>query len=131
MSEHPPVPGRFYPTAGPGFVTLDVSALVDNNTHDVLDLLMNEFFEDFNTIACADETGEHDGFAPDRLAFEELKERLVERLSTRARMTGRQAREVGTSLYRLGAHLDAEATAVEDALLAEAFAPKPRDRRAS
>lgn len=131
MSEHPPVPGRYYVESGPGFVTLDVSPLIDNNTHDVLDLLMNEFFEDFNTIACADSTGEHDGFAPDRLAFEELKAQLLQRLATRAAMTGSQARVVGAAVYRSGVQLSAEESAMDDAALAALFAPEPQDRRAS
>lgn len=108
MSEHPPVAGRYYPQAGPGFVTLDVSALVDNNVHDLLDALMSdEFFEDFIALSSAPAIG-HDGHAPDRLAFEELKNALFARLATRASMTGRQARVVGQAVYALGVELSAD-----------------------
>ncbi|MGY4903277.1 hypothetical protein [Streptomyces sp. 900116325] len=114
MSDHAPVPGRFYPESGPGFVTLDVAALVDNNVHDLLELLgSDEFFEDFISVACAEPVGEHDGSAPDRLAFEELKDRLVERLAIRVAMTARQAVAIGSRVLELGAELDGIAAAAE------------------
>jgi hypothetical protein len=107
MSPHrEPVAGRFHPEAGPGWVTLDVTPLVDNNTHDVLDLLSSdEFFEEFVALASADQTGQHDGHVPDRLTFEELKNRLVERLATRTAMTGPQAVRIGRQVAELGLHL--------------------------
>ncbi|MFE2936693.1 hypothetical protein [Streptomyces sp. NPDC059278] len=131
-ADRTPVTGRFYPESGPGFVTVDMSALVDNNVHDLLDLLgSEEFFEDFISVACAEPVGEHDGSAPDRLEFEELKDRLVERLATRVAMTGRQARRVGSRVYRLGVQLSAEADAVDTAVLSAVLAPEQQDRRAS
>ncbi|WP_329592188.1 hypothetical protein OG195_27460 [Streptomyces sp. NBC_01362] len=131
-ADRTPVTGRFYPASGPGFVTLDVSALVDNNVHELLELLgSDEFFEDFVSVACAEPAGEHDGSAPDRLAFEELKDRLIEQLATRVAMTGRQARRVGAQVYRLGAQLSAEADAADTAALSAVLAPKQQDRRAS
>lgn len=105
-ADREPVAGRFYPRAGACFATLDVTALVDNNVHDLLELLMYEFFEDFHAVACAVPTGEHDGFAPDRLAFEELKARLVERLATRLSMTAPQADRIGAQLQNIAASLD-------------------------
>lgn len=127
MPDRTPVPGRFYPQSGPGFVTLDVSSLVDNNVHDLLELLgSDEFFEDFVSVACAEPVGEHDGQAPDRLEFEELKDRLVERLATRVAMTGPQARRVGARVYRLGVQLSAEA----EAPAADVQSPVPSQREA-
>lgn len=111
-----PVVGRYHGECGPGFVTIDVEPLVDNNTHDVLDLLSSdEFFEEFVTLASAAPTGEHDGFAPDRLAFEDLKNRLVERLSTRAAMTGPQAVRVGHRVKELGEQMICEAGLISTA----------------
>ncbi|MEU2402762.1 hypothetical protein ABZ609_00250 [Streptomyces rubiginosohelvolus] len=130
MSAHrEPVPGRYYAESTPGWVTLDVAALVDNNTHDLLELLMSdEFFERFMVIA-APLAGEPE---PDRLEFEHLKDDLVERLATRARMTGQQARRVGARLYRLGVQVSAEtdaATTPDVPSVSLRKAPAQRDRR--
>lgn len=105
-ADREPVAGRWTTKAGSCFATLDVTALVDNNVHDLLELLMYEFFEDFHAVACAVPTGEHDGFAPDRLAFEDLKTRLVERLATRLSMTAPQADRIGVQLQNIAARLD-------------------------
>lgn len=127
-----PVPGRYSPDATPGWVTLDVAALVDNNTHDLLDLLgSDEFFERFIAVNSAPIDGERD---TDRLDFEQLKDELVARLATRVRMTGQQARRVGARVYRLGVQVSAEtdaATAPEVPAVSLAKAPRQRDRRAS
>ncbi|MFD0078183.1 hypothetical protein ACFVIY_37780 [Streptomyces sp. NPDC127166] len=99
-----PVAGRLYVEATPGFVTLDVSPLVENNVHDVLDLLMgDEFFESFMAIACAEPTVEHDGHTPERLAFERLLAALVERVSTKVALTPMQALRVAGQMRELGA----------------------------
>ncbi|MEU0157972.1 hypothetical protein ABZ154_03765 [Streptomyces sp. NPDC006261] len=127
-----PVPGRYYPGNTPGWVTLDVAALVDNNTHDLLDLLgSDEFFERFIALNSAPIDGEQD---TDRLDFEQLKDELLERLATRVRMTGQQARRVGARVYRLGVQVSAEADAVDTPdvpAVSLAKAPMQRDRRAS
>ncbi|MFJ9318289.1 hypothetical protein [Streptomyces globisporus] len=124
-----PVPGRYYAESTPGWVTLDVAALVDNNTHDLLELLMSdEFFERFMVLA-APLAGEE---PPDRLEFEHLKDDLRERLATRARMTGQQARRVGARLYRLGVQVSAEtdaATTPDVPSVSLAKPPAQRDRR--
>lgn len=127
-----PVPGRYYTDRTAGWVTLDVAALVDNNVHDLLDLLASdEFFERFMALAAPLVT--EDG-GPDRLAFEELKDDLVERLATRVRMTGQQARRVGARTYRLGVQVSAEtdtATTPDVPAVSLAKTPRQRDRRAS
>ncbi|MFF5773891.1 hypothetical protein ACFY8V_32660 [Streptomyces californicus] len=124
-----PVPGRYYPGATPGWVTLDVAALVDNNVHDLLELLSDdEFFERFMVLA-APLAGED---PPDRVEFEHLKDDLVERLATRVRMTGQQARRVGARVYRLGVQVSAEtdaATTPDVPAVSLAKAPAQRDRR--
>ncbi|MFJ6319671.1 hypothetical protein ACIQJW_26675 [Streptomyces californicus] len=133
MSAHrEPVPGRYYVESGPGWVTLDATPLVDNNTHDLLDLLgSDEFFERFIALNSAPIDGEQDA---DRLDFEQLKDELVERLATRVRMTGQQARRVGARVYRLGVQVSAEADAAttpDVPSVSLAKAPAQRDRRAS
>lgn len=123
MPDRDPIPGAFYADDGACFVTLDVTSLVDNNVHDLLDLLASdEFFEDFIATTAAPAVGEHDGHAPDRLEFEELKDRLVDRLATRIRMTAPQAMRVGGRVLFLGAILDGETA---DAALDHAVAAGP------
>ncbi|MET9704894.1 hypothetical protein [Streptomyces griseus] len=127
-----PVPGRYYTGRTPGWVTLDVAALVDNNVHDLLDLLAgDEFFERFMALAAPLVTEDGDG-GPDRLEFEQLKDDLVERLATRVRMTGQQARRVGARVYRLGVQVSAEtdaATTPDVPSVSLAKTPRQRDRR--
>lgn len=135
MSAHrEPVPGRYYPGNTPGWVTLDVASLVDNNTHDLLELLAgDEFFERFMAMAAPLVTEDGEG-APDRLEFEQLKDDLVERLATRVRMTGQQARRVGARVYRLGVQVSAEtdaATAPDVPAVSLGKTPRQQDRRAS
>ncbi|MBK3546453.1 hypothetical protein [Streptomyces sp. MBT60] len=126
-----PVPGRYYAESGPGWVTLDATPLVDNNTHDLLELLMSdEFFERFMVLAAPLEGEE----PPDRLEFEHLKDDLRERLATRIRMTGQQARRVGARVYRLGVQVSAEtdaASAPDVPSVSLRKAPAQRNRRAA
>lgn len=124
MSDREPVTGRYYSSAGAAFVSLDVTPLVENNVHDLLDLLSSdEFFEEF-IAATAPARVEHDGHAPDRLAFEELKDRLVERLATRAALTAPQALRTGDRLASLALALGAERETTPGV-------PVQQDRRAS
>lgn len=116
-ADREPVRGPMYISSTPLLVTADVTPLVANNVHDLLEALMGEeFFEDFMAIACAEPTGTHDGHAPERLAFESLAARLLERMQTRCGMTGRQALGVAEQLHRLGR---------------ERSVPSQQDRRAS
>jgi hypothetical protein len=102
MTDHEPVRGPMYVTSTPLLVTVDVTPLVENNVHEVLELLAtDDLFETFMELACAEPTG-HDGHAPDRLAFEELKTTLVARLSTRVALTGMQALRVAEQMQTLG-----------------------------
>ncbi|MFI2314127.1 hypothetical protein [Streptomyces sp. CB00072] len=132
MSAHrEPVPGRYYAGNTPGWVTLDATPLVDNNVHDLLDLLAgDEFFERFMAVAAPLVTEDGDG-APDRLEFEELKNDLVERLATRVRMTGEQARRIGARVYRLGVQVSAETDAADSPSVPAVSLAKvqQRDRR--
>ncbi|MDX2921835.1 hypothetical protein [Streptomyces sp. NE06-03C] len=135
MSAHrEPVPGRYYAESGPGWVTLDATPLVDNNVHDLLDLLAgDEFFERFMAVAAPLVTEGSDG-TPDRLEFEQLKDDLVERLATRVRMTGQQARRIGARVYRLGVQVSAEtdaATTPDVPAVSLAKPPAQRNRRAA
>lgn len=126
-----PVPGRYYAESTPGWVTLDVAALVDNNVHDLLDLLAgDEFFERFMAVAAPLVTEDSDG-TPDRLEFEQLKDDLVERLATRVRMTGQQARRIGARTYRLGVQVSAEtdAATTPDVPAVSLAKVQQRDRR--
>ncbi|NUS76667.1 MAG: hypothetical protein HOV70_10770 [Streptomyces sp.] len=127
-----PVPGRYYAESTPGWVTLDVAALVDNNTHDLLELLMSdEFFERFMAMAAPLVDADGEG-APDRLEFEQLKDDLVALLATRIRMTGQQARRVGARVYRLGVQVSAETDAASTPDVPSVSlrkAPAQRDRR--
>ncbi|MFI1524978.1 hypothetical protein [Streptomyces griseus] len=125
-----PVPGRYYAESTPGWVTLDVAALVDNNVHNLLELLgSDEFFERFVALTSAPIDGERD---TDRLDFEQLKDELRDRLSTRVRMTGQQARRVGARVYRLGVQVSAETDAADSPTVPSvslAKTPAQRDRR--
>ncbi|MFJ6143080.1 hypothetical protein ACIQH7_05740 [Streptomyces anulatus] len=126
-----PVPGRYYAESGPGWVTLDATPLVDNNVHDLLDLLAgDEFFERFMAVAAPLVTEDGDG-APDRLEFEQLKDELVALLATRVRMTGQQARRVGARTYRLGVQVSAEEDAADSPTVPSVSLAKvqQRDRR--
>lgn len=97
-----PVRGPLYVEATPLMVTLDVTPLVENNVHDLLDALSEEdLFDEFLAATNAD-PDEHDGALPDRLAFEELKTRLVDRLATKVALTGMQAVQAGEQIRRLG-----------------------------
>ena len=128
-TDRTPVEGRLYVEATPCRNTLDVTPLVDDNVHDILDLLMgDEFFETFMELACADPDGQHDGHAPDRLAFEELKTHLVERLSTRQSLTGPQALRVAR---RIASFAEPMVAAEEQAAAALLGFATQRDRRAS
>jgi hypothetical protein len=86
-------------------VTADVEALVDRNVEELLDALAGDLFEDFMTAVCEESTG-HDGHAAERLAFERLREQLVERLTTRVSLTGPEAVRVGERMADLGHSLD-------------------------
>ncbi|MFE5628437.1 hypothetical protein [Streptomyces sp. NPDC056543] len=124
-----PATGRLYIEASPCRITLDVTPLVDSNVHDVLDLLMgDEFFETFMELACADPGGEHDGHAPDRLVFEELKTQLVERLATKQALTGPQALRAARRMLAFAEPMVAAEEQTEAAVLGFA---KQQDRRAS
>ncbi|WP_327162057.1 hypothetical protein [Streptomyces zaomyceticus] len=119
-----PVTGRLYVEALPGLVTLDVSPLVEDNVHDVLNLLMtDEFYDTFREIACAEPTVEHDGHTPERLAFEQLLAGLVERLSTRQALTGRQAVQVAQQMLRYAEPMVAAAERDTATLLRLATSP--------
>ncbi|WP_406324410.1 hypothetical protein [Streptomyces niveus] len=97
-----PVRGPLYVEATPLMVTLDVTPLVENNVHDLLDMLAEEdLFDEFLAATNAD-PDEHDGALPDRLLFEELKTKLVDRLATKVALTRMQAVQHGEQLRRLG-----------------------------
>ncbi|MFG2978824.1 hypothetical protein ACGFYY_38285 [Streptomyces sp. NPDC048331] len=92
MTTPKPVRGPLYVEATPITVTLDISPLVSNNVHDLLDLLRSDEFID--TFMELDTTG--------GLAFEELHAALVERLATKVALTGKQAVRIGEQLVVLG-----------------------------
>lgn len=97
-----PVRGPLYVESTPLMVTLDVTPLVENNVHDLLELIASdEFFDEFMTATNAD-PDEHDDGLPDRLLFEELKTRLVEQVATKVALTGVQAVQSGEQIRRLG-----------------------------
>lgn len=92
MTTPKPVRGPLYVEATPLCVTLDASPLVSNNVHDLLNLLRSdEFVDEFMELDTAD-----------GLAFEELHAKLVDRLATKVRLTGREAARVGDRLAELG-----------------------------
>ncbi|MFD4738674.1 hypothetical protein ACFWNQ_15075 [Streptomyces virginiae] len=115
------VRGPVYVETAGEWVTADVTPLIADNVHDLLNLLAEpEFFDAFVELATADPTN-HDGYVADRLDFEELQARLVERLATRVSMTGPQAVSVAVELDRHGRDLLGNRSAF----------PSQRDRRAS
>jgi hypothetical protein len=83
-------------------VTADVTPLVANNVDDLLQLLAGEFYDDFQEIATAEPTGQHDGHAPERLAFESLAALLLDRMQTKCALTGQQAVGTGERMARAG-----------------------------
>lgn len=116
MTETPePVRGPMYIEATPLMVTADVEPLVHANVGELLDLLAGEFFEEFTAMVCEETprtAAERDG---QRLVFEELQARLVERLATKVALTGPQAMRVAGQMARLAkplADLSAKTAAV-------------------
>lgn len=107
------VRGPMYIEATPLMVTADVEPLVHANVGELLDLLCSDgFFQDFMEIADPSENG---GEPADRMQFETLQARLVERMSTKVALTGPQAMRVAGRLARLGkplADLSAKTAAV-------------------
>lgn len=107
------VRGPMYVEATPLMVTADVEPLVAANVGELLDLLCSdEFFQDFMEIADPAENG---GVPADRLQFETLQARLVERMSTKVALTGPQAMRVAGRMAKLGkplADLSAKTAAV-------------------
>lgn len=98
-----PVRGPLYVESTPLMVTLDVTPLVENNTHDLLDMLAeDDLFDEFILATNADPDEHPNGALPDRLLFEELKTKLVERLATKVALTGMQAVQAGEQIRRLG-----------------------------
>ncbi|MFE5658320.1 hypothetical protein ACFQ9H_19285 [Streptomyces sp. NPDC056517] len=104
-------------------VTLDVFALVENNTHELLDLLMGEFFEQFVDLANATTSGGHDGHAPETLGFEQLLAALVERLSKRQCLTGTEAVRAAREMLRIAEPMVAAAERDRATLLRLATSP--------
>jgi hypothetical protein len=105
MTENNTVRGPMYINATPLMVTADVTPLVHANVGELLDLLCSdEFFQDFMEIADPSENG---GAPADRLQFEALQARLVERMSTRVALTGPQAMRVAGRMAELARPLAA------------------------
>ncbi len=102
MTNKKPVPGPMYIEGTPLLVTADVTPLVEDNVDEVLELLSGELFEDFIAATSTEETGEHDGHAPEALRFERLREQLVERVAKKVALTGPQAVRVGERMAELG-----------------------------
>lgn len=103
MTTNDAVRGPMHIEATPLMVTADVTPLVRANVTELLELLASdEFFEDFMEIADPAPTSGHDGHAPERLGFEQLAARLVERMSTRVALTGPQAVRVAGRMHQLG-----------------------------
>ncbi|MFF7610704.1 hypothetical protein [Streptomyces lavendulae] len=128
MNDRKPVTGPLYVEATPLLVTLDVTPLISDNVHDLLNLLMDdEFFETFLEIAVPDQDGEHDGLA-DRLDFERLHAVLVDRLATRVALTGPQALRAAK---RMQAFAEPMVTAQEQTTAALSNFAQQKDRRAS
>jgi len=93
------VRGPMYVDATPLMVTADVTPLVTANVGELLDLLCSdEFFQDFMEIADPSENG---GVPAERLQFETLQARLVERMSTKVALTGPQAMRVAGRMAKL------------------------------
>ncbi|MFI0768570.1 hypothetical protein ACH4TQ_27340 [Streptomyces sp. NPDC021218] len=99
LGETAPVPGPVYVAGLPCAVTLDFDTLVRNNTLDLLDLLADEFADDLAEIA--ETRPAADPFTPERLAVEELVDRLVGRLATRVALTPQQALRVSEQVREL------------------------------
>lgn len=113
MTDNNHVRGPMYIDATPLMVTADVTPLVHANAGELLDLLCSDdFFQDFMEIADPAENG---GKPADRLQFEQLQARLVERMSTRVALTGPQAMRVAGRMAKLAkplADLSAHTAAV-------------------
>lgn len=103
MSTTPePVRGPMYIEATPLMVTADVEPLVAANVGELLDLLMSdEFFEEFTAMACEETPHTADERTSQRLAFETLQARLVERMATKVSLTGPQAMRVAGRMAQL------------------------------
>lgn len=119
MPDKKPVRGPMYIGATPLMVTADVTPLVHANVTELLDLISGEFYDDFREVADQEPTGEHDGHAAERLGFERLAELLIERMSTRVSLTGKQAMRVAGRMARLG-HPLAEAEQEREAAVKKA-----------
>lgn len=120
MTESNAVRGPMHIEATPLHVTADVEPLVHANVGELLDLLVSdEFFEDFLEIA---DPPKRDGDDDDpdwhvvqKIAYETLQARLVERMSTKVALTGPQAMRVAGRMAKLGkplADLSAKTAAV-------------------
>lgn len=128
MTDRKPVTGPLYVEATPLLVTLDVSPLVSDNVHDLLNLLMSdEFFEEFLELAVPDQDGEHDGL-PDRLDFERLHAVLVDRLATKVALTAPQTLRAAK---RMQAFAEPMVSTQEQISAAVVNFAKQRNRRAS
>lgn len=126
MTENNAVRGPMHINATPLMVTADVEPLVHANVGELLDLLMSdEFFQDFMEIANPSENG---GEPADRLQFETLQARLVERMSTKVALTGPQAMRVAGRMARLGKPL-ADLSARTAAVVMRSKAGVPGQRR--
>ncbi|WP_086768137.1 hypothetical protein [Streptomyces bobili] len=99
MTDPKTVRGPMYIEATPLMVTADVEPLVHANVGELLDLLAGEFFEDFMEIADPSCNG---GEPADRLQYERLQARLVDRMSTKVALTGPQAMRVAGRMAKLG-----------------------------
>lgn len=131
------VRGPMYIDATPLMVTADVKPLVAANVGELIDLLAGEFFDDFMEIADPPKsTTEHDGHAHQKLLHEDLKARLVERMSTKVALTGPQAMRTAGRMAKLAKPL-AERSAQTAAVVMKtsrarlAAVPQQQDRRRS
>lgn len=128
MNDRKPVAGPLYVEATPLLVTLDVTPLVADNVHDLLNLLMeDDFFEQFMELAAPAQDPDAERYA-DRLDFERLHALLVDRLATRVALTGPQALRAAK---RMQAFAEPMVTAQEQTAAALANFAKQQDRRAS
>ena len=135
MTENEAVRGPMHISATPLMVTADVEPLVAANVGELLDLLCSdEFFQDFMEIADPSENG---GAPADRLQFETLQARLVERMSTKVALTGPQAMRVAGRMAKLAKPLvDLSAHTAAVVMRAtrrrpQVVVPAQQDRRAS
>ncbi|QJT04405.1 hypothetical protein G9272_32325 [Streptomyces asoensis] len=109
------VRGPMYIEATPLMVTADVEPLVHANVGELLDLLSGEFFEEFTAMVCEETPRDADERNAQKLAFETLQARLVERMSTKVALTGPQAMRVAARMAKLAkplADLSAKTAAV-------------------